>query len=54
MKVMLRKQLKRKVEDGKEREFFVYRRPVPPQKLGRFVQRKNMTEEMILSEQICG
>ena len=52
MKVMLRKQLKRKAEDGKESEFFINGRPVPPQKMDRFVQRKSVTEDMILQEQI--
>jgi hypothetical protein len=52
MKVMLRKQLKRKVEDGKDSEFTVNKRPIPPQKLIRFAKRKLMTEEEILSEQI--
>jgi hypothetical protein len=50
MKVMLRKQLKRKVEEGKESEFFVNGRPVPPQKMNRFVQRKSFTKDKILEE----
>jgi hypothetical protein len=52
MKVMLRKQLKRKVEDGKESEFSVNGRPVPPQKMNRFVQRKSVTQDTILQEEM--
>jgi hypothetical protein len=52
MKVMLRKQLKRKLEEGKESEFEVNGRPVPPQQMSRFIQRKGMTDEEIRAEQM--
>jgi hypothetical protein len=52
MKVMLRKQLKRKLEDGMESEFEVNGRAVPPQKMSRFVQRKGITDEEISVEQM--
>jgi hypothetical protein len=52
MKVMLRKQLKRKLEHKKESEFTIHGRPVPPAKMTRFVQRKGLNEEVILEESI--
>ena len=52
MKVMLRKQLKRKLEDEKESEFTLNGRPVPSQKMCRYVQRKGITDEEILGEQM--
>jgi hypothetical protein len=52
MKIMLRKQLKRKLEDGKESEFLVNGRSVPPQKMSRYVQRKGMTDDEILIPQM--
>jgi hypothetical protein len=52
MKVMLRKQRKRKLEEGKESKFEVNGRPVPPQKINRFVQRKEMTDEEIPAEEM--
>jgi hypothetical protein len=51
MKVMLRKQLKRKLE-GKESEFYLHGRPVPPQKMSRFIQRKGITYDEIIQEQM--
>jgi hypothetical protein len=52
MKVMLRKQLKRKLEDGKDSNFEVHGRVVPLHKLSRFVKRKEMTQAEILREQM--
>ncbi|KAE9381166.1 hypothetical protein N431DRAFT_321189, partial [Stipitochalara longipes BDJ] len=52
MKVMLRKSLKRELEDGKKSEFYVDKRPVPPQKMARFAKRKDLTQEEILEEQM--
>ncbi|CZR67940.1 uncharacterized protein PAC_17839 [Phialocephala subalpina] len=49
MQVVLRKQLKRKLEEGKESEVSVNGKPVPPQKMQRFVQRKRLTDEAILA-----
>lgn len=51
MKVMLRKELKRKL-DGKESEFHVHGRPVPPQKMSRYVQRKGISDDKILEDQM--
>lgn len=47
MRVMLRKELKRTVEDGKESEFFLNEKQVPPHKMTRFAKRKGLDEEMI-------
>jgi hypothetical protein len=52
MKVMLRKQLKRKLEEDKESEFKVNGRPIPRAKMIRFVKRKGLSQETILDEEI--
>jgi hypothetical protein len=52
MRVILRKKEKRQLEDGKESEFFINERPVPPQKMARFAKRNDMTQDMILQEQM--
>jgi len=52
MKIMLRKQLKRKLEDGKESEFLVNGRSVPPQKTSRYAKRKGMIDDEILIPQM--
>ncbi|CZR66440.1 uncharacterized protein PAC_16341 [Phialocephala subalpina] len=52
MKVMVRKQLKRKLDDGKESEFQLHGRAVRPQEMSRSVQRKRLTHEEILAEQM--
>jgi len=54
MRVMLRKQLKRKLIDGKESDFSVNGRSLPLAKMSRFVQRKNLSQETILEEQMRG
>lgn len=53
MRVVLRKQLKRKLEDEKESDFQIHGRPVQAEKMERFVKRKGMTEEGILACDIC-
>jgi hypothetical protein len=52
VRIMLRKQLKRKLEDEKDSIFTVHGRSVPPQKLSRFVQRKEVTINDILANEI--
>ncbi|CZR57689.1 uncharacterized protein PAC_07578 [Phialocephala subalpina] len=52
MRVILRKKLKRELEGGKESEFYVNERPVPPHKMARFAKRNEMTDDMILEEQM--
>lgn len=49
MKVMLNVQLQRKREQGKETTFYLHGRPVPHQKLDRYVRRKGMSEADIMS-----
>ena len=49
MKVMLRMQLKRKNEQGKESEFTIHGRPVQAQKLERYVRRKGLSNSEIMS-----
>jgi hypothetical protein len=53
MKFVLGKQLKRKLEDGKESAFEINGRPVPLQKMQRFVQRKGYSDGTILATKIC-
>lgn len=50
MRVILRKNLKRELEDGKESDFYINERLVPPHKMARFVKRHEMTDETILEE----
>ncbi|KAF4635915.1 hypothetical protein G7Y89_g2195 [Cudoniella acicularis] len=52
MKIMLEKQLKRKRVEGKDTEFQLNGRAVPSQKMARFSQRKGLTEDEIMLEQI--
>lgn len=52
MRVMLRKEVKRKVEEGKESEFFLDGKAVPPHKMRRFVKRKGLVDEMIVAEEM--
>ncbi|CAG8971816.1 hypothetical protein HYALB_00001927 [Hymenoscyphus albidus] len=47
MRVMLRKQPKRKIDDGKETEFFLNEKQVPPVKMNCFVKRKKLDDDMI-------
>jgi hypothetical protein len=54
MRIILRKQLKRKLESGKDSEFTINGRPVPPEKMSRFVIRKALAQEEILAEQMSG
>lgn len=54
MRIMLRKQLKRKLENGKDSEFTINGCPVPPEKMSRFVKRKALAQEEILDEPMRG
>jgi len=49
MRVMLRKQLKRRLQEDKKSEFRVRGRPVKEDMMERFVKRKEMTEVDILA-----
>jgi hypothetical protein len=44
MKFVLGKRFKRRQEDGKETDFKINGRPVPHQKMQRFIQRKRLSE----------
>lgn len=48
MRIMLRNQLKRKVEEDKDSEFSVHGQGVAPDKMERFMKRKAITKEEIL------
>ena len=52
MKVILRKQLKRKVESNKESEFAIYGFPVQQHKIEKYSQRKKACPEDILASYI--
>lgn len=49
MKVMLRVQLQRRNQEGKETAFYLHGRPVPHQKLERYLRRKALSEADIMS-----
>jgi hypothetical protein len=49
MKVMLRVQLQRRNQEGKETAFYLHGRPVAHQKLERYLRRKSLTEADIMS-----
>lgn len=51
MKYVLQKQLKRKLESGKDTESTINGRLVPPQKMQRFTQRKGISNNDILMYQ---
>ncbi|KAG4433124.1 hypothetical protein IFR05_011391 [Cadophora sp. M221] len=51
MRVMLRKQAKRKLELGKDSEFLLNGRPVKSQRLGKYVQRKKIQEDQFLLDE---
>jgi hypothetical protein len=51
MRQVLRKERKRKL-DGKESEFTIHGRRVPPEKMRRFTKRKDVSEANVLEEQI--
>lgn len=48
MRVIARKQLKRKIDDGKATQFAIGGRPVQNQKIQRFIKRKNLPQKDIL------
>jgi hypothetical protein len=52
MKVMLRKQLKRKMEGDKESEFLIHGYQVQPHKIENYMQRKKACPEEILASYI--
>lgn len=49
MKVMLRIQLQRKTQEGKETTFYLHGRAVPHQKLDRYLRRKAMSDAEIMA-----
>lgn len=51
MKYIIQKQLKRKLEEGKDTESTVNGRLVPPQKMQRFAQRKGINNNDIMMHQ---
>jgi hypothetical protein len=52
MKFVLAKQKKRKLEEGKDTEFEVNRRPVPARKIQRFLQRKDISQQELHLSQV--
>jgi hypothetical protein len=49
MKVMLRVQLQRRNQEGKETAFYLHGRPVAHQKLERYLRRKALSENEIMA-----
>jgi hypothetical protein len=49
MMFVLGKQTKRRLDEDKDTEFEINGREVPPHKLQRFMQRKNISEQMVVS-----
>lgn len=49
MRFAVRKQLKRKMKEGKESEVSVNGRPIPQRKMQRFMERKGICEDEILA-----